>query len=125
MEKAKQLILVADDQLGVRRLIQEVFREEGYRVLVTSNGQEAVTAARHELPALALLDMKMPVMGGLEALRQIKGMRTETIVLMMTAVGEDEWIQEALSNGAHHCISKPFDIFDLKELVEHVLNREG
>lgn len=125
MEKADQLILVADDQLGVRRLIQEVFREDGYRVLLASNGQEAVTAARSELPVLALLDMKMPVMGGLEALRLIKGIRPETIVFMMTAVGEDEWIQDALNNGAHQCITKPFDIFALKQMVEHVLQGEG
>jgi two-component system response regulator (stage 0 sporulation protein F) len=125
MEKSERLILVADDQLGVRRLIQEVFREDGYRVLLASNGQEAVTAARSELPGLALLDMKMPVMDGLEALRLIKDMHPETIVLMMTAVGEEDWIQEALNSGAHRCISKPFDIFALKELVEHVLQGEG
>lgn len=125
MEKAEQLILVADDQLGVRRLIQEVFREDGYRVLLASNGQEAVTAARCEPPVLALLDMKMPVMDGLEALRLIKGMRPNTIVFMMTAVGEEEWIQEALNTGAHQCISKPFDIFALKELVGRVLQGEG
>jgi len=125
MEKVEQLILVADDQVAVRRLIQEIFREDGYRVLLASNGQEAVTAARCEVPSLALLDMKMPVMGGLEALRLIKGFCPETIVFMMTAVGEDEWIQEALSSGADKCISKPFDIFALKELVEHVLQGEG
>ncbi len=125
MEKADQLILVADDQVGVRRLIQEVFREDGYRVLLASNGQEAVAAAQCAAPVLALLDMKMPVMDGLEALRLIKIMSPATIVFMMTAVGEGEWIRDALNSGAHHCINKPFDIFALKEMVTQVLQREG
>lgn len=119
------LILVADDQPGVRRLIQEVFREDGYRVVTAANGQEAVALARAELPALVLLDMKMPVMDGMEALRALKISQPKTLIIMMTAVGEGAWVQEAIGAGAHTCIAKPFDVFALRELVEQVLLREA
>lgn len=125
MQANERLILVVDDQLGVRRLIQEVFREQGYRVVTAANGREAVAMASAVPPAVALIDMKMPVMDGLEALRILKSIHPDTVVLMMTAVGDEDRINEALIVGAHTCISKPFDVFALRKLVEGVLREEG
>lgn len=118
------LILVVDDQAGVRLLLREVFREIGYRVALAAHGQEAVVMASMELPALALVDLKMPVMDGLEALRALKALDPSLPVLMMTAVGEGR-VGELLANGARDCITKPFDIFALRDLVRQVLQEEG
>lgn len=114
-------ILVVDDQPGVRRLIQEVLQEVGYRVLTAANGLEALSVARSESPALVLLDMKMPVMDGLEALRVLKDEFPTLRVLLMTAVGDGDHVSEAIALGAQTCISKPFDVFALRALVQHML----
>jgi len=124
MPNRNALILVVDDQAGVRRLIQEVFREVGYRVLTATNGQEALAVAAAEFPAAVLLDMKMPVMDGLETLRALKMIHPGVLVLMMTAVGDGDQVTEALSSGAHFCVSKPFDVFALRSLVMDVLEKE-
>lgn len=118
------LILVVDDQAGVRLLLREVFREIGYSVALAAHGQEAVVMASAELPALALVDLKMPVMDGLETLRVLKGLDPSMPVLMMTAVGEGR-LSELLENGARDCITKPFDVFALRDLVQQVLQEEG
>ena len=118
------LILVVDDQLGVRRLIQEVFKEIDYRVAMAAHGQEALALAAAELPAVVLLDMKMPVMDGLETLRALKSLYPDLHVMMMTAVGDGDRINEALSNGAHGCIGKPFDVFALREMVQDLVVKE-
>jgi two-component system response regulator (stage 0 sporulation protein F) len=118
------LILVVDDQAGVRLLLREVFREIGYRVALAAHGQEAVVMASVEMPSLALVDLKMPVMDGLDTLRALKELDPALPVMMMTAVGEGR-VSEMLANGARDCITKPFDVFALRDLVQQVLQEEG
>lgn len=117
-------LLVVDDQYGVRRLIQELFSQAGYKVSLASNGREALEQVQTNPPVLVLLDMRMPVMDGMEALRLLKQMHPDLPCIMMTAVEDGEQISLALSAGAQACISKPFDIFALRELVEGVLGKE-
>jgi two-component system response regulator (stage 0 sporulation protein F) len=118
------LILVVDDQAGVRRLIQELFREIGYRVATAAHGQEAMALCSVERPALVLLDMKMPVMDGLETLRALRNLYPDLPVIIMTAVGDGDRVNEVISAGARSCISKPFDVFELRKLVQEVLKEE-
>ncbi|HWI53277.1 MAG TPA: response regulator [Symbiobacteriaceae bacterium] len=124
MSSEAPLILVVDDQMGVRRLIQELFREVGYRVASAVHGQEAMALCSVELPALVLLDMKMPVMDGVETLRTLHNLYPGLPVIIMTAVGDGDRVQEVLSIGARNCISKPFDVFELRQLVQKVLEEE-
>lgn len=121
MATQPRLILVVDDQMGVRRLIQEVFREVGYRVATAAHGQEAMALCSMEMPDLVLLDMKMPVMDGVETLRSMRHLYPELPVIFMTAVGDGERVNEVLSLGARNFISKPFDVFELRRLVSEVL----
>jgi len=118
------LILVVDDQNGVRRLVQEVFREVGYRVATAAHGQEALALAAVEVPSLVLLDMKMPVMDGLETLRAMRDLYPTVPVIVMTAVGDGDRVNEALSSGVQNFISKPFDVFELRQMVHDELSKE-
>lgn len=118
-------VLVVDDQIGVRLLVQEIFRDSSLRVLTAGHGQEALAVAALDQPALVLLDMKMPVMDGLETLRALKALHPKVPVIMMTAVGDGERVQEALATGAVTCVHKPFDIFELRKLIEGMLLKEG
>lgn len=125
MATQQPFILVVDDQIGVRRLIQEIFRDSEFRVATAGHGQEALAAAGLDLPSIVLLDMKMPVMDGLETLRALRSVHPKLPVIMMTAVGDGDRVQEALSLGAVTCVHKPFDIFELRKLIEDLLQKEA
>ncbi|MDH7478415.1 MAG: response regulator [Syntrophomonadaceae bacterium] len=115
-------ILVVDDQIGVRRLLVETFRDQGFSVDLAANGYEALEKLKEKVPDLILLDMKMPGMNGLEVLRQIKQRYPEQAVIMMTAYGELEIVNEAINLGVKECITKPFDINQLRELAQRIIS---
>jgi two-component system response regulator (stage 0 sporulation protein F) len=110
-------ILIVDDQFGIRVLLQEVLMKEGYTIFQAPNGQVALELAKNENPDLILLDMKIPGMDGLEILRNIRKMEIDTKVIMMTAYGELDLIQEAMEMGALAHFTKPFDIDELRQAV--------
>lgn len=114
-------ILVVDDRAGIRKLLQEVLQSAGYEVISAASGNEAITIVGQEKIDLVMLDMKMSGMDGLETLTKIKEEAPHIVVLIMTAYEELEVLQEAARKGAAACISKPFDIDELKELVAQKL----
>ncbi|HBX22596.1 MAG TPA: response regulator [Desulfotomaculum sp.] len=111
-------ILVVDDQPGVRYLLDIVIKESGHKPHTAQNGLEAVNMARSIRPDLIFMDVRMPIMGGLEALAKIKPLAPETRVIIMTAYGSDETIEEAKKLGALGCMDKPFDINDIKDFIQ-------
>lgn len=117
MTTTNSMILVIDDQPGIRRLLVEVLSEEGYRVAVAANGYEGVQKVKENLPDLILMDMKMPGMDGIETLRELKNADMSDRVIMMTAYGELDLINQARELGADEYITKPFDIIMLCRLV--------
>lgn len=114
-------LLVVDDQMGVRRLLYEAFTEQGYEVEMAGGGLEAIEKVKVRKPDLILMDMKMPGMNGLGALKEIKAIYDDAIVIMMTAYGELEIVAEAMHLGVREYITKPFDINELRDLVRKVL----
>ncbi len=118
-------MLVVDDQMGVRRLLFEAFSEEGYIVELAGSGQEALEKVRKMPPDIVLMDMKMPGMNGLEALREIKKFDNTVPVVMMTAYGELEIVAEAMKLGVKEYVTKPFDINELRGLVKKTLGEVG
>lgn len=114
-------LLVVDDQIGVRRLLYEAFKDEGYIVRMAGGGIEALEKIKDEQPDLILMDMKMPGMNGLEVYDEISKLYDNLIVILMTAYGELEFINEAKKLGVRECITKPFDINELRILVKDIL----
>ncbi|MBM7095560.1 MULTISPECIES: response regulator [Alteribacter] len=118
----KKKLLIVDDQYGIRVLLHEVFEKDGFDTYDASNGKQALSIVRDKNPDLVLLDMKIPGMDGLEILREMKKMGVETNVIMMTAYGELEMINEAKKLGALAHFAKPFDIDEVREKVkEHLM----
>ncbi|MCL6452725.1 MAG: response regulator [Alicyclobacillus sp.] len=115
-------ILVVDDQFGIRVLLEEVLHQEGYEVFQAPNGQVALEIVRTQSPDLILLDMKIPGMDGLEILHNIRKLGVDTKVIMMTAYGELDLIQEAMEMGALDHFTKPFDIDELRKAVKSYLD---
>ncbi|MDT8902807.1 response regulator [Anaeroselena agilis] len=117
MVAKRPVVLVIDDQPGIRRLLLEVLQEEGYTVLEASNGYDGLQKARDGRPALILMDMKMPGMDGIETLRELRRLGIDVRVIMMTAYGELDLVTEAKAIGATDYITKPFDILALCEMI--------
>jgi diguanylate cyclase (GGDEF)-like protein len=119
-EDTSPTILVADDEPVNRALIQRRLQREGYRVLTAQNGREAVEKTAEALPDLAILDVMMPEMDGLEACRLIKeNERTRDIpVIFLSARDETEMKVSGLSLGANDYISKPFKAEELIARVD-------
>jgi two-component system response regulator (stage 0 sporulation protein F) len=113
-------ILIVDDQKGVRRLLEELFKKDGWEVELAADGKEAVESADKFLPDIILMDMKMPNMNGLEASQIILKKYNNLDIIMMTAYGEMDVVKEALDAGVKRCITKPFDIIDLRNTVNQM-----
>lgn len=111
-------VLIVDDQQGIRLLLDEVFRKGGYETEGAENGLEALQKIERQEPDCILLDMKMPGMTGIEVLAEIQAKWAHIPVIMMTAYGELETTQRALNLGAKRYLTKPFDIFEVREAVD-------
>lgn len=120
----KKKVLIVDDQNGIRVLLMEVFTSEGYTTFQASNGKLALEIVRNESPDLALLDMKIPGMDGLEILKHVKTIDRSIKVIMMTAYGELDMIKEATDLGAVMHFTKPFDIDEMRLAVNMQLRRD-
>jgi two-component system, response regulator, stage 0 sporulation protein F len=121
MATIKPVILVIDDQPGIRRLLVEVLSEEGYSVVEAANGYDGLQKAKDYRPALILMDMKMPGMDGIETLKELKTLGIGDKVIMMTAYGELDLVTEAKEIGAADYITKPFDIIALCQMIDRNL----
>lgn len=112
-------VLVVDDQPGVRFLLDIVIRDAGHRVYTAHNGLEAVDMVRRFYPDLVFMDVRMPILGGLEALEQIKKFAPQTKVIIMSAYGSDDVEKKAIREGALCCIAKPFEVDSIKSLLKN------
>lgn len=112
-------VLVVDDQYGIRILLQEVLERDQYTVLLAENGVKALSLIRSEQPDLVLLDMKIPGMDGIEILSNIRKFDPSLKVVMMTAYGELDLVKEAAALDAIGHFTKPFDIDELRQFVNH------
>jgi DNA-binding response OmpR family regulator len=108
-------VLVVDDELFVGELLKEYLSIIGYEVTAVSNGEDALSAIQQAAPHIVILDIRMPGMGGMEVLKNIKAKNRTTGVIMLSAYGDPETVNEALRLGADHYLQKPMN---LKHLVE-------
>jgi two-component system, response regulator PdtaR len=106
-------ILVAEDETIIRLDLRKTLEDAGFDVCAEArNGEEAVALAESERPDLAILDVKMPKLDGIEAARRILGERPIPIV-MLTAYGQDELVSRAVEAGVFGYLVKPFRETDL------------
>jgi len=114
-------ILVADDEEGVRESLRLILAPE-YALTIVSNGKDAFEQLSRHAFDLALLDIKMPKMDGLEILRRLKRARRLVPILMLTAYQSVELAKEAVKLGALDYFPKPLDRERVCRVVQGVLN---
>ena len=102
-------ILVVDDAAFMRMRAKKLLTEEGHNVLEAGNGAEAVKIYQESTPDCVLMDITMPEMDGLTALKEIRKKDPEARIAMVTAMGQQSVILEALKSGARDFVIKPFD----------------
>jgi CheY-like chemotaxis protein len=113
------LVLIADDDPDILGLISLRLKKGGYGVVTAENGREAIEAVRKHRPDLAIVDMRMPEMDGLELIRQIRGdeQSGDIKVIALSARVREVNVAAALEAGADDYVEKPFSPRKLVELV--------
>jgi len=117
-----QTILVVDDEPQIVRLVRAYLEETGFRVVIASDGEQALYVARQEMPDLVVLDILMPHVDGLEFTRRIRRERNVPIV-MLTARAEETDRIVGLELGADDYVTKPFSPRELVARIRAVLRR--
>ena len=120
----KELILIIDDEVGMRKYLQRLFVDNGYRVVSASNGEQGLEELARSAPDLVLVDLKMPKVDGIEFLKEAKKKSSTLPIIIMTAYGSMESAIEAMKLGAYDYINKPFDMDEILLAVNKALEKK-
>ena len=125
MEKRQRRILLVDDEANVRTVFSDILKKESYLVKEAKDGPEAIKAIDEETFDLALVDLRMPNMDGIEVLENIKKRKPEIPVIVYTAYGSITSAVEAMRKGAFDYLNKPFSPQQLKSNIKKALEGAG
>jgi len=114
-------ILVVDDDPQLRQSFKKILTKEGYTVKTASTGELGLEIVRESVPDLVIMDVRLPGMHGLKALRAVHQIEFKLPVIVMTAFGTTETAIEATKLGAFDYVLKPFEIPDMLTLIEQAL----
>jgi DNA-binding response OmpR family regulator len=117
----RPLVLVADDDKDILQLLRLRLELLGYAVVQAVNGVEALELAREQEPALAILDVMMPGLDGLEVARQLRAGSSRIPIILLTARIQESDVSAGLAAGADAYLGKPFDAAALRAKVHELL----
>jgi len=120
----KNRVLVVDDEPGMRDFLEIMLRKDGYEVDTASDGTEAIDRIEQKMFDLAVVDIQMPVMNGIDVLQKINEKSPETTVIMITAYASHETAIDAMKLGAYDYITKPFKIDEIKLVIKKSLEKK-
>ena len=120
MKFAMKNVLVIDDDEKICWAFEQFLTDEGHRPIVANNAEEGLRKIQSETPDIILLDVRLPGMNGLEALKQIKVLQPEAIVIVMTAYDSVEMTIQAMQLHAFDFIPKPIDLDQVKAIIDRV-----
>ena len=118
-------ILVADDEQSMREFLDIMLKKEGYKVSLASNGEEVLKLTEKDIFDLVLMDIRMPKLDGISALKKIKAISPETIVIMITAYASADTAIKAMKEGAYDYITKPFKVEEIKLIIKNALEKKN
>ena len=111
-------ILIVDDNISLCKTMSFVLGRKGYAVATAKDGAEAIERVKEQPFDMIFMDIKMPLMDGVETYRRIKEIRPEAVAMMMTAYAVEDLVQQALEEGAYGIIYKPLDIEKMVAVIE-------
>ncbi len=111
-------ILIVDDEVDACENLRDILADLGYRIGIARNGPEAIEQVARFAYDIALLDLKMPDMDGVNVYRQIKRLRPETVAIVVSAFSGSELAERAVEEGAAHVVAKPVDVPQLLMAIE-------
>lgn len=115
-------VMIVDDALFMRAMLRDIFELAGWQVVAEAdNGEQAIIEYRNHHPALVTMDIVMPEMGGIDALKRILADHSAARIVVCSALGQNNLILEALSAGAKDFIVKPFKSEQVLEVAERVI----
>ncbi len=114
-------ILIVDDEPSIRELLSVMLTDRGYTISAASDGMEGFELFKSFNPDIAITDVRMPRMDGLTLTKQMKQLRDDIDVIVMTGFGTEELVIEALRAGASNYLKKPIDFKDLLRILENTL----
>ncbi|MBN1888695.1 MAG: response regulator [Thermoflexales bacterium] len=119
-------VLLVDDTVFMRRMLRDILTKEGFEVVAEAgNGRQAIQAYQAARPDLVIMDITMPEMDGIAAVREITGIDRAARIIMCSALGQQELIIEALEAGGKDFVVKPFLPAKVLEAVRKVMNMEA
>lgn len=124
MNNKQKTILTVDDEIETCNNLVKYLNTIGYKTDAVHNGKEAVEYVKQRSPHVVIMDIKMPVMNGIEALKQIRLFNDDCAVIMLTAVDGIEYAITSTKEGADDFIRKPVVLIELKMAIEAVLEKK-
>jgi signal transduction histidine kinase len=119
MDAVKRKILVVDDNAEFVKTVVRGLEKEGFEVTTAFDGHSAIRKVSSELPDLVLLDLKLPDLPGMEVFTEIRGLREETAIIIITAYGGEQVAINFMKAGAADFLSKPFNMEDLLTAIKN------
>ena len=113
-------VLVVDDELEIRDLLSRFLTEEGYEVILASNGKEAIELAERENPQVILLDIMMPGIDGIETCKRLKAEEKTRFIPVIMATAFWDTYAEAIEAGAEDFVTKPFNLAEISFRVQSI-----
>jgi two-component system response regulator AtoC len=120
VEAEPKRVLIADDEINIRRVLEAILKRDGYEVVTAANGEEALSRMSRGIHTV-ITDLKMPGVDGMQLLRSLSADHPDVPVVMITAHGSVESAVEAVKLGAFDYVEKPFDQEQIRQVVSKAL----
>ena len=120
----ESVVLIVDDEEGIRESLSGIFEDEGYNVLTSSSGEEALRILKEQNPELILLDVWLPGIDGVQTLKDIKNMKPDLPVIMISGHGNVELAVKATKMGAYDFLEKPLSLERVLLAAKRALERQ-
>ena len=117
-------ILIVDDNISLAKTLSFILKRKDYAVTTAKDGLEAIVMVKEKQFDIIFMDIKMPVMNGVETYKEIKKIDSQVVVIMMTAYSVGDLIQEALKEGAYGILYKPLDIEKTLSIIDELCEEE-
>ncbi|MDV4149732.1 response regulator [Clostridium sp. AL.422] len=115
-------VLIVDDAAFMRMMIKDILQKNGFNVIgEASNGVEAVNLYKKERPDVVTMDITMPDMDGIEAVKEIRAFDPSAKIIMCSAMGQQSMVMDAIKSGAKDFIVKPFQADRVLEAIRKVI----